>query len=197
MGKHKKAMKKTTPISTTTAAPTPISSAPQPPITGSEPKSDEGVTEEEDRILHMSYPEVIKTAEQEDYHPDDETDNVPDSQPSVPEEDDVPEPAKFAKLVAESKMLTEFKLQGQLARLINSGCLPNKQLWQTDQRHQVAKMALAKCKDVEVLNRQWPMIRWLRGRTLGNARNEMMIVMSWVLLGVITELMVDDIACES
>ncbi|HUT95828.1 MAG TPA: hypothetical protein VMY37_40625 [Thermoguttaceae bacterium] len=193
----RKATKKTTPISTTTEAPTPISSAPQPPITASEPKSDEfraglsvdlppeavGLPRASEGSLEG--PPLVVTAVDEE----NKTITVTPA--------DVPESAKFAKLVAESKMLTEFKLQGQLARLINSGCLPNKQLWQTDKRHQVAKMALAKCKDVEVLKRQWPMIRWLRGRTLGNARNEMMLAMSWVLLGVITELMVDDIACES
>ncbi len=106
---------------------------------------------------------------------------------------DVPEPGKFAKLVAEARNLTKVKVQGQLARVIGSGMLPDKQLWQTTRRHEVAGLALAKCQDVEVLTRQWPMVRWLRGRTLGNARNEMMMVMSWVLIGVIAEMIADDI----
>jgi hypothetical protein len=103
---------------------------------------------------------------------------------------EVPEPEKFAKLCRAASELTVSKVSSQLGRLIQAGILSDKNNWATTQehRHGIPQIVVELCKDPETIVNYWPLVRFLRGRSLGHPAAEIRIVVSWAILGTITML---------
>jgi len=108
----------------------------------------------------------------------------------------VPDQDKFNKLCDEAAKLTEYRVISQIARIINAGLLTDKTLWPAGWRTRLPQLVLERCKDRNVLARQWPHVRVLRGRTLGNSQNELRLVMSWIIMGVVTNLIIEELDKE-
>jgi hypothetical protein len=83
--------------------------------------------------------------------------------------------------------LTESKVGTQLARLITARMLPDRSMWQISGAFQLCKRVAGKCKDAQILARQWPLICRTQGRALGNPASDCCAYVSWMLLGAISE----------
>jgi len=94
----------------------------------------------------------------------------------------------FIHFSAACREINEPKVSAQLARLVQAGALPDKNLWKTNQRHQVVPMAVARCKNPDVIRNQWAFLCFQRGSSIGNRALEVQLFISWVLLGLVTEL---------
>ena len=92
---------------------------------------------------------------------------------------DLREPEKFAALRTYIDLtLSVPSVEAQIRKLTAAGLLTDKNLWETKDPWHVAATALAKVKDPVWLAGYWPSICFLRGKTLGNPRNEAQIAMS-------------------
>lgn len=145
----------------------------------------------------MPYEDLPIPAESDDLDPTDETDNVPETEPEVEEEDpldevmprdmpeSLPEQAKFEKLYAAAQEITESRVAHQLARMVQAGVVTRRESWDTPRRYQIQTECVERCKDREMLANQWGTLRFLRRDCLGNPNNELAILISWTLLGMI------------
>lgn len=128
---------------------------------------------------------------------DTDRDNLPLTEPGVEEESEsetptppIPEPEKFANLVTFiEKGFTVRSIEGQVGRMINCQVLTDKALWQTPNRWDTAKRAMAKLKDPAQLVEYWRVVVFLRGRNLGNPRAEAILAGSYAILDVVGEMM--------
>lgn len=141
----------------------------------------------------------------DDLDPTDETDNVPGTEPDVEEEDPVAEPRhggnaarqapttempdadQFEKLVAAAQDITDSRVAVQLSRLVQAGALTRRESWDTPRRYEIQTECAKRCKDRDYLAGQWGTLRFLRRDCLGNPSNELAIVISWCLMGLIVE----------
>ena len=80
-------------------------------------------------------------------------------------------------------------VESVLGRMSAAGIITDKNLWETDQKWDVAKAAHKKINDPVQLARYWRTICFLRGKTLGNVRSEATLAASMALLEVIQGLM--------
>lgn len=103
----------------------------------------------------------------------------------------------FIHFAAGCREINGPKVASQLARLVQAGAVPDKNLWKTDQRHQIVGRAVARCKDPNVIRGQWPFLCFLRGASIGNRALEVQLFIAWVLLGLVTELYFDSICTET
>ena len=89
------------------------------------------------------------------------------------------EPGKFAALRTYiASTLSAPSVEAQIGKLTAAGLLTDKNLWETKDPWHVAATALTRVKDPVWLAGAWPAICFLRGKTLGNPRNEAQIAMS-------------------
>ncbi len=88
---------------------------------------------------------------------------------------------KFNRLVGTANELTVDKVNNQIGRMVSARILPDKANWQTPKRHLIADAVLKQCKDPTVLRTHWPMIRFLRGASLGNPVAEIRILVSMMV----------------
>lgn len=81
--------------------------------------------------------------------------------------------------------ITEPKVSAQLARLLDIGMLPSKNLWQFTDKNDIVKTAVAKCKDEHAIRTQWQMTLALKGQSTGNRQQEVTMMIQWTLLGLV------------
>jgi len=92
---------------------------------------------------------------------------------------------RFRRLDQAAKELTEGKVSAQLGRTANAFVIPPKGNWATDKKHLIVNMALGQCQDTRNTERYWPLIKKLRGSSIGNSSLEIKHLVSLVLLEVL------------
>ena len=102
---------------------------------------------------------------------------------------DLREPEKFATLRTYiDSTLSVPSVEAQIGKLAAAGMLTDRNLWETKDPWHVAATALARVKDPVWLAGYWPSICFLRGKTLGNPRNEAQIAMSIAVIETVGEM---------
>ena len=172
-------------IKTTTISPT---TATSPAISPERPAAN---SDADGRTIPPEVGELPDPQERTDpVHPIDPIDEKPTIEEQV---DDGPgslrEPGKFAALRTYiASTLSAPSVEAQIGKLTAAGLLTDKNLWETKDPWHVAATALAKVKDPVWLAGYWPSICFLRGKTLGNPRNEAQIAMSIAVIETVGEM---------